>query len=243
MKAAFFSVLALAATAFASPISTPVGDVKQVNGAVKTAEQLVPGSVGVEQIVDEATKTPIKTPIKAPVKRGITDPQQLITTLKGAVHTLNSQTTGINDIVDKVKAGDLTKVAGATKAIPMFEEVQSTLNEVVTKLTGAAGLNVPDVDVDTVLSLVVVLVSQVLNTVKTVISVIGLRPELISILHSVFQILSKLLTLITGLVGAIVPGLVSALTPLLSGLGSSALAPVLTPLSGLLSGPLAGLPL
>ncbi|KAF4958689.1 hypothetical protein FSARC_10962 [Fusarium sarcochroum] len=232
MKATFFSVFALAMSAIASPV--PQGEksarsVEQVGGAVHNVEHIVT-EVGVKQIVDEATK-------KAPVKRAaISNPQELITTIKTTVHKVNMKTTGINAIVDQVKAGKMTKDAGATKAVPGFESIHFELTELVTKLTGAAGLDVADADVDTVLSLVVVLVSEVLTTVKTVVTVTGLRPQLISVLHSVFQILSKVLTLVIGLVAAIVPGLIAALTPLLSGLGNGVLAPILTPVTGLLAG-------
>ncbi|KAI8715844.1 hypothetical protein NCS52_01093000 [Fusarium sp. LHS14.1] len=226
MKATFFSVFALAISAIASPVPQVNGAVGQVNGVVKSTTDIVTKKVGVKQIVDEATS----------VKRAIADPQVLITTIKTTVHKVNGQTTGINAIVEKVKSGALTKDAAATQAIPMFEAVHFELTEVVTKLTGAAGLDVPDVDVDTILSLVVVLVSDVLTTVKTLITEIGLRPQLISILHSVFTILAKVLTLVIGIVGAIVPGLIAALTPLLAGLGNAVLAPVLTPITGFLAG-------
>ncbi|KAI8661926.1 hypothetical protein NCS55_01064200 [Fusarium keratoplasticum] len=226
MKATFFSVFALAISAIASPVPQVNGAVGQVNGVVKSTTDIVTKKVGVKQIVDEATSA----------KRAIADPQVLITTLKTTVHKVNGQTTGINEIVEKVKSGALTKDAAATQAVPMFEAVHFELTEVVTKLTGAAGLNVADVDVDTVLSLVVVLVSEVLTTVKTVVTVIGLRPQLISILHSVFTILAKVLTLVIGIVGAIVPGLIAALTPLLAGLGNAVLAPVLAPITAFLAG-------
>ncbi|KAM0420903.1 hypothetical protein ACHAPT_011292 [Fusarium lateritium] len=231
MKATFFSVFALALSAIASPVpqaGNAVRSVGQVNDAVKSTTDIVNKKVGVKQIVDKAADTA--------AKRAITDPQVLITTLKTVVHKVNGQTTGINEIVEKVKSGALTKDAGANQAVPQFEAVHFELTEVVTTLTGAAGLDVADADVDTVLSLVVVLVSEVLTTVKTVVTVIGLRPQLISILHSVFQILAKVLTLVIGLVAAIVPGLIAALTPLLAGLGNGLLAPVLTPVTALLAG-------
>ncbi|KAF5569959.1 hypothetical protein FPHYL_1643 [Fusarium phyllophilum] len=228
MKATFFSVFALAISGIASPVPEVQKDtrsVEQVNGAIHNAENIV-SKVGVKQIVDKATKSPAK-------RAAISNPQELITVLKSGVSNINKKTT--DSIAEKVKAGDLTKDAGATKAIPGFESVHFELTEIVTKLTGAAGLNVADSDVDTVLSLVVVLVSEVLTAVKTIVTVTGLRPQLISILHSVFQILTKVLVLVIGLVSAIVPGLVAGLTPLLAGLGNGVLAPVLLPITGLLA--------
>ncbi|KAF4439932.1 hypothetical protein F53441_12433 [Fusarium austroafricanum] len=231
MKATFFSVFALAISAIASPVpqaQTEARSVEQVGGAIHNAENIV-SKVGGKQIVDKATKSTVK-------RAGITDAQQLITVIKSGVSKVNKKTIPLNSIVEQVKAGKLTKDAGATKAIPAFEAMHFELTEIVTKLTGAAGLNVADSDVDTVLNLVVVLVSEVLTAVKTIVTVTGLRPQLISILHSVFQILSKVLVLVIGLVTAIVPGLVAGLTPLLAGLGNGVLAPVLLPITGLLAG-------
>ncbi|KAF5696945.1 hypothetical protein FGLOB1_13140 [Fusarium globosum] len=230
MKATFFSVFALAISAIASPVPGAQKDtrsVEQVNGAIHSAENIV-DKVGVKQIVDKTTKSPAK-------RAAISNPQELITVLKSGVSNINKKTTGLNSIAEKVKAGDLTKDAGATKAIPGFESVHFELTEIVTKLTGAAGLDVADSDVDTVLNLVVVLVSEVLTAVKTIVTVTGLRPQLISILHSVFQILTKVLILVIGLVSTIVPGLIAGLTPLLAGLGNGVLAPVLLPVTGLLA--------
>ncbi|KAF5019374.1 hypothetical protein F66182_8624 [Fusarium sp. NRRL 66182] len=232
MKAAFFSVFALAMSAIASPVpqaGNPARSVEQVNGAVNNAENMV-AELGVNQIVHEATKSPVKR------QAGISNAQQLIASLQDAVGGVNDRTTGINAIVNKVNAGELTKDAGADQAVPEFKAVNFELTQLVTKLTGAAGLNVAEADVDIVLNLVVVLVSQVLTTVKTVVTVVGLRPQLISILHSVFQILAKVLTLVIGLVAALVPGLVAALTPLLAGLGNGVLAPIVTPVAALLAG-------
>ncbi|KAM5350379.1 hypothetical protein ACJ41O_006884 [Fusarium nematophilum] len=213
MKASFFSIFALAMTAIASPMAQPANAPRDgVNGA------------------DKASAGPGKRAAK------VTDVNQLITLLKGADGSLDGQAGGIGSILDQVKAGDITKNEGADQAVPIFEDMHFTLTEVVTSLTGAAGLDVADSDVDTVLNLVVVLVTIVLTTVKTLVTVLGLRPQLISVLHSVFQILAKVLVLVIGLVVAIVPGLVAALSPLLAGLGNGLLVPIVTPLAGLLAG-------
>ncbi|KAM0250271.1 hypothetical protein ACHAP5_002330 [Fusarium lateritium] len=235
MKATFFSIFTIAISAIASPVpqgENSARDVEQVSGAVHNAENIV-SKTGVKQILDAASE---------PHKRAaISSPEQLITVLQSGVSNINSKTSGLSSIADKVKAGDLTKDEGATKAIPSFKSMHFELTEIVTKLTGAAGLDVADSDVDKVLNLVVVLVSEVLTAVKTIVTVTGLRPQLISVLHSVFQILAKVLTLVIGLVSAIVPGLIAGLTPLLAGLGNGVLAPVLTPVVALLAGLGAGI--
>ena len=93
MKATFFSVFALAMFAIASPV--PQGEkasrsVEQVGGAVHNAENIVT-SLGVKQIVDEATKSPVK-------RAAISNPQELITTIKTTVHKVNMKTTGISTL-------------------------------------------------------------------------------------------------------------------------------------------------
>ncbi|RSL54774.1 hypothetical protein CEP53_007313 [Fusarium sp. AF-6] len=225
MKATFFSVFVLAISAIASPVPQVNNAVAKVNGVAGTVTGIVNKKVDVKKVVDEV-----------PVKRAIADPQVLITTLKTTVHKVNAQTTGINAIVEKVKSGALTKDAAALQAVPLFEAVHVELTSVVTKLTGTTGLKVADVDVSAVLSNVVVLVSEVLTAVKSIVAATGLQPQLISILHSVFQILAKVLTLVVGIVGDIVPGLIAALTPLIADLSNAVLAPVLTPITAFLAG-------
>jgi hypothetical protein len=91
MKATFFSVFALALAAIASPVPGTQKDtrsVKQVNGAIHNAENIV-SKVGVKQIVDEATKSPAK-------RAAISNPQELITVLKSGVSNINKKTTGLS---------------------------------------------------------------------------------------------------------------------------------------------------
>jgi phage-related protein len=111
-----------------------------------------------------------------------------------------------------------------------------TLTEVVTELTGTAGLTVLDGDVDKVLNTVVTLLTVVLKTVDSLVTILGLTPQLNSLLHSVFSLLAQIITLVTGLVGALVPGLVAALSPLLAALGNGLLAPLLTPIVAVVAG-------
>ncbi|KAL4732662.1 hypothetical protein ACLX1H_001680 [Fusarium chlamydosporum] len=238
MKAAFFSLFALATSAIASPVPQAVSatpDTKEVQGAVLSLENILK-DVGVKEFTDKATQGSA-----SPIKRDIANVDQLISVLQSGASNIKGKTSGLSGIAEQVKSGDLTKAEGADKAVPSFESVNFELTQIVTKLTGAAGLPVADSDVDKVLNLVVVLVSEVLAAVKTIVTVTGLQPQLISVLHSVFQILAKVLTLVIGLVGAILPGLITALSPLLAGLGTGVLAPLLTPVVALLAGLGAGI--
>ncbi|KAL6407956.1 hypothetical protein AUP68_08997 [Ilyonectria robusta] len=232
MKAAFFTTIAtMALSAFAAPV-TDNKAVRAAGGAsdaVKTADEIITTGLGVKQITDAITTTPGKRQTDIGGLSGLTS------TLKTLLETLQGQSGGFKNIADQVNAGKLTPDQGADAAIPGFQDMHYSLTEVVTSLTGAAGLDVAGGDVDTVLNLVVALVSIVLANVKVIVTVTGLRPQLISLLHSVFSILSSLLVLVIGLVSAILPGLIAALTPLLAGLGNGLLVPVLTPIVALLA--------
>ncbi|KAJ4124274.1 hypothetical protein NW768_009633 [Fusarium equiseti] len=238
MKAAFFSLFALATAAIASPVPqavNPTPDTAEVKSAVDSLNKILE-IAGVEEIVDKSTKGSA-----SPIKRDITDITQLLSVLQSGASGIKDKTSGFEGIADKVSAGDLTKAEGAEKAIPGLEGVNFELTNIVTKLTGAAGLPVANGDVDKVLNLVVILVTEVLTAVKTIVTVTGLQPQLISVLHSVFQILAKVLTLVIGLVAGLLPGLIAALSPLLAGLGTGVLAPLLTPVVALLAGLGAGI--
>jgi hypothetical protein len=136
----------------------------------------------------------------------------------------------------KVQDGTLSKEDAETDVSKQLQGVHFKLTDLLTKLLGAAGLDIIDGDVDKVLSLVVVLVSEVLFTVKSLLTILGLRPQLASLLHSVLNIVAGLLKVLIGLLTGLLPGLVAALSPLLAGLGNGLLVPLLTPVVGLLAG-------
>ncbi|KAF7550895.1 hypothetical protein G7Z17_g5400 [Cylindrodendrum hubeiense] len=233
MKAAFFTTIAtMALSAFAAPVtesnSVAARQAGGVQDAVNKVDEIVTEELGVGEIADAIATTPSK-------RQDLGGIEGLISTLTDLLDTLQGQSGGFQDIADQVNAGDLTPDQGADAAIPGFQDMHYSITEVVTSLTGAAGLTVADGDVDTVLNLVVALVSIVLANVKVIVTVTGLQPQLISLLHSVFSILSSLLILVIGLVSAILPGLIAALTPLLAGLGNGLLVPVLTPIVALLA--------
>ncbi|KAH6884287.1 hypothetical protein B0T10DRAFT_579820 [Thelonectria olida] len=203
MKAAFFSAIALAMSAFAAPVFDAHNAARDVEVAKRA---------------------------------GISTPQGLITTLQGAVSSVKTHSGSFDNILDKVQSGDISKEEGSNQALPELNSLLDTLTSLVRELTGAAGLDVTDADVKTVQTLAIALVIEVTTIVKGLITILGVRAQLDSVLHSVFQILAKVLILVIGLVAAIVPGLVGALSPLLVGLGSGLVAPLLTLVAGLLAG-------
>ncbi|KAH7146717.1 hypothetical protein B0J13DRAFT_500596 [Dactylonectria estremocensis] len=215
MKAAFFSVLALAISALAAPVADANNAVRHVNNVENTFARSNEAEVA---------------------KRAITSSQNLISTLQGAVSSVKTQGGSLNGILSKVQSGDISKDQGADQALPKLNSLLVTLTNLVTELTGSAGLDITDLDVKTINTLVIALVSEVTTIVKGLLTILGVRPQLDSVLHSVFQILAKVLILVIGLVGAIVPGLVVALSPLLVGIGNGLLAPLLTLIAGLLAG-------
>lgn len=138
--------------------------------------------------------------------------------------------------MSKVQSGEMEKAEGDAQVVDLIEGINLDLTEIVTSLTGQAGIPVSATDVDRVLVLVDILVKELLVTVNTIVTVLGLRPQLISLLHSVFTLVANILTILIGLLGGLLPGLVGGLSPLLAGLGNGVLAPILTPVVALVAG-------
>lgn len=136
----------------------------------------------------------------------------------------------------QVTNGEQSKDDATNDVVQQLANMHYSLTDVVTQLLDGAGLNVASGDVDRVLNLVVTLLSEVLFTVKSVVTILGLRPQLVSLLHSVFSIVASVLTLLVGLLGGLLPGLVAGLSPILAGLGNGLLAPILTPVVALVAG-------
>lgn len=100
MKAALFSVFALALSAIASPVlpaDNALNRVGQVKDVVKATTGTATRKVAARQVVAEA----------APSKRAVADIQVVITTLKDCVREVNGYTTGIS-----MHALHLNEVAG-----------------------------------------------------------------------------------------------------------------------------------
>ncbi|KAK2594318.1 hypothetical protein QQS21_007963 [Conoideocrella luteorostrata] len=226
MKTTFFYLATLAASAFAAPtvnvVARPVG---VIDDAVNIVDDVVANDLSVGQVVDGIVS-----------KREIVSSGELIQLLTGAIKTVKGQTGAINGTLAKVQDGTLNEDDASNNVSKQLQDMHFKLTEVLTKVLGSTGLSVVDGDVDKVLDLVVVLVSEVLCTVKLLLTILGLRSQIASLLHSVFSIVAGLLKVLIGLVTGLLPGLVAALSPLLAGIGSGLLAPLLTPVVGLLAG-------
>ncbi|OAQ76382.1 hypothetical protein VFPBJ_08742 [Purpureocillium lilacinum] len=231
MKATFFSIAALAATALAAPFrpeARQIGDINAVGDALEIVDGVAVDDLGVGEIANNVIDTPLK---RADVAN-VGDVIILITSLTEGVTT---HTGAINKTLAAVQGGELSKDDAAKQVTEQLQGVHFKLTDVVTKLVGAGGLDVSDADLDKVLTLVVALVSEVLATVKALVTILGIRAELISILHSVFNIVSSLLATLVGLLAGLLPGLLAVLSPLLAGLGNGLLAPLLAPIVALLA--------
>ncbi|KAJ3575521.1 hypothetical protein NPX13_g4005 [Xylaria arbuscula] len=218
MKAAFFTIAAFVATAFAAPAG--------VSDAVHKVDDIVSTDLGVQQITDSLSSSS---------KRSITNSGDVVEALEGLFSGIQTKTGALNSTVAGFQNGKLTKQEAQTAAIGDVEDIHLKLSEIVTDLTGAAGLVVAEGDVDKVLNLVVVLLAEVLATVKTLVTILGITPQLTVALKAVFGIVANLLVVLIGLLAGLLPGLVAALSPLLAALGNGLLAPLLTPIVALLA--------
>lgn len=241
MKFSFVAIAAMATSAFAAPasITTPLTSTGDLTQSVNQLTQLAFGGLGVSQIVDGATGTATGLAKRADP---ITDAQGLISMLTSGLANVKQATGALNQTVSQVQSGDLSQVDATKQAAAQLQDMHFKLADILKQILGAAGLDVSATDLDTVLSLVVALVAEVLFTVKALLTILGIRPQLASILHSVFGLLSNILAALVSLLAGLLPGLVAALTPLLVSLGNGILAPLLTVVAGLLAG-LAGVPL
>ena len=183
MKAAFLSLATLAFTAFAAPSAPAPRDA--VSDAVHELEDLLVSDLGLGKIVDGATQTP--------TKRGIESPDDLISVLESVLSGLKENTGSINSTLSMVQDGSMSKDDAADAAAGELKDIQFKLSDILQKILNAAGLNVSKTDLNKFLTLVVSLVSELLFTVKTLLTILGIRPQLASILHSVFGLLQNIL--------------------------------------------------
>ncbi|KAI0203193.1 hypothetical protein F4808DRAFT_458409 [Astrocystis sublimbata] len=221
MKACFFAIAAFAATAFAAPAGG-------VAGALHTVDDVVSNDLGVKQITDSISSGSKKT-------SSVTDSAGLIEALEGLFSGVQTNTGAMNATIASFQNGKISKKEAQTAVSKQATNMKFKLSEIVSDLTGAAGLTVAKGDVDKVLNLVVVLLTEVLSTVKAIVTILGITPQLTLLLKSVFGIVANLLVVLIGLLAGLLPGLVAALSPLLAGLGSGLLAPLLTPIVALVA--------
>ncbi|KAI1295311.1 hypothetical protein F5Y03DRAFT_399290 [Xylaria venustula] len=220
MRATFFAIAAFAATAFAAPAGG-------VADAVQTIDNVVSTDVGVEQITNRISGDSKKSTI--------TDSGSLVELLEGLFSGIQTNTGALNETIASFQKGKISKEEAQNAASTQIGDIKFKLAKIVTDLTGAAGLKVSEGDVNKVLNLVVVLLTEVLSTVKALVTILGITPQLTVLLKSVFGIVSNLLVVLIGLLAGLLPGLVAALSPLLAALGNGLLAPLLTPIVALLA--------
>ncbi|VUC36486.1 unnamed protein product [Clonostachys rosea] len=160
----------------------------------------------------------------------------VVTLFEGSSESITTKTTEITAILNKVQSGETPQSEASPQVLDLVQGINLDLSAIVNSLTTSAGIPVQEGDVDRLLTVVNALLTVVLTNVRAIVTVLGLQPQLVSILRSVVILLSNIVSLLTGLVAGLLPGLIAALSPLLAGLGNGVLAPILTPLAALLAG-------
>ncbi|KAI5458479.1 hypothetical protein BGZ63DRAFT_406887 [Mariannaea sp. PMI_226] len=225
MKIAFFSVLALAVSVFAAPVAeaeVAVRDTSNIQKAVDLVESIDTRSLDVAQPSNLD-------------KRSVSSSVELIAVLKTCGTNVKVQCSLINEVVVQYKKGYITRDQCCDKSISYFKQCITLINIVISKCSGTGVLTVIASEVDVILKLVVLIVTEILTCVKAVVSACGLTSKLTILLNSLIVIICKLLVVVIAIVAEIVPGLCAALHPLVSSLGGL-LGIVLTPLVLLLAG-------
>jgi phage-related protein len=235
MKSTFFSVAAMVASAFAAPLQLGGKDVvsgvlHEVDSVTKVADVASANGLvgGVTQVL------PVKRELlKAGGKAGnkIVDSAGLVTILTTSVSSVTAETKIIDELTAKVKSGDITVEEAEKESLVHLTKVKVVLTDIVDNLTGTIHIKVLSGDVDTILSLVIELVTVLFTSVNALVTVLGLTPLLNALLQTVFSLLATVLTLVTGLVSTLVPAVLAALAPILSTV-TGILGPVLTPILG-----------
>lgn len=124
----------------------------------------------------------------------------------------------------QVKAGTLSKDKAATTTHAHLLDLQSTLTALLSEILCTVGID-PN-DLDKILCLVVALVSEILCSVKYLLTILGVRPLISTILHAVFGLVASILCAVVGLVGKLLPGIIYSLSPLLATVGQGVMAPL-----------------
>jgi hypothetical protein len=114
--------------------------------------------------------------------------------------------------------------------------VEFILQGLVADLTGATGMRARGSELNGVTSGVTTICKETITSVNGLVSVIGITPQLTSIVTSVLTLVSQVLSLVIKLVPGLVTGLIAGLTPLLAGIGQGLLAPLLTPIAAAVAG-------
>ena len=228
-----FSLVAIATMATAVMAAPQTMRRDEVSDSIQQLTDLVFGTgdqdLGVGEIVNGIT---------SPGKRAeaIHDVSGLQNVLDNGLSTIQENTGAINSTLAQVKSGEISKDQAVKDVAPQLQAMHFKLTDILKQILDAAGINANPADLDRTLTLVTALLSEVLFTVKSLVTILGIRPQLASILHSLLGLVSNILTGLIALLGGLLPGLVTGLAPLLAGLGNGVLAPLLTGVAGLLAG-------
>lgn len=219
MKFSIFAMTAMVATAFAAP---SVPSTHGANSAIEELTSAVTDDLGASQLLSKRD---------SPIKDGAS----LISVLTSGLESIKVTTGAINSTLAQVQSGAVSKDNGTKSTSTELGQLHYKLTDILQKLHGAAGIKIDSKDNDSVLSLIVDLVSEILYTVKAILTVLDLGGLLSSILHLVFTLVAEILEAVVELVGAIVPDLVDVLSSLLGGLGDTVLAPLLSIIANVLA--------
>lgn len=162
--------------------------------------------------------------------------EEVIALLEEHVEKMEGHTGSIDETLDKFDSGDISEEDANSELAEILEDLKADLVAIVTALTGAAGLDVADGQLDKVLGLLNTLLTLLLGAVERIVDSLGLGDILSAILKIVFGLLAKILGLLIGLLHGLLPGLLEILTGLLSGLTGGLLKPLLEPVLGLVTG-------
>ncbi|KAL2109137.1 hypothetical protein VUR80DRAFT_2935 [Thermomyces stellatus] len=161
--------------------------------------------------------------------------EEVIALLEEHVDKVQSHTGSINETLEKVESGDVSKEDAIVKIVVILKGLKAELTVIVSALTGAVGVAVNAAQLDKVLLLVKTLLTEIFVVIHKVVEVLGLTDALTGILKIVIELVCRILTLLIGIVGGLLPGLLKILNEVLSGLTGGVLEPILAPVLGLLS--------
>jgi hypothetical protein len=209
----------------------PVTDL--LNGVV--ARLPVKDIVAQLPVKDIAARLPAAEIVKAlPAVRDVAsrDIKELnvVTVIEETFVKVKEHTKIIRVTLEKVDK-DATNVKDASKIIyEQVSELKVVLVDTVKVVTNDAALPLVEVEAERLIAVVKTLVEEILTTVVNLVKTLGLRANLVTLLHEVFVLLADLLSLLADISADLVPGIVNLLNTLLSGLQDDVLVPVATPL-------------
>ncbi|TQV98389.1 hypothetical protein IF1G_02469 [Cordyceps javanica] len=210
MKAIFFSLAALALTAFAAP-AVQDGAVLVTTVATENA-----GSID---------------------KRENSGAADIIKALTEGNNNIKDITGSINSTLADVQSGKTSKEEASKQTNDDLQNLLDELAGIFNQVLNKVGIATTKGEFQTILNEAGTLLSEVLSTVKVLLTLLGALPALNSVVQSVLNLLSKILVALTVALGTvIVPGLLAILSPLLAALGAGLVGPILNVVAGLVAG-------